>query len=96
MRALNLPPTKGEVVAGIVGDVVEAVRKAPALKRATAFLARVLYAGQVSEKEVMRLAKLEGLSEKTLKRARAKLKVKTTKKGRSGWFLSMTRVEEGQ
>jgi hypothetical protein len=94
---LNLPPTRGEVVAGIVGDVVDgvttAVRKMPALKRATEFLARVLDVGQVSEKEVMRLAQLEGLSEKTVKRARSKMKVKSTKKGRGGWFLSMTRTE---
>jgi hypothetical protein len=100
MRALNLPPTRGEVVAGIVGDVVDsmktAVRKMPALKRATEFLARVLDAGPVAEKEVLRLAQLENLSEKTLKRARAKLKVKTSKKGRGGWFLSMTRAKGGR
>jgi hypothetical protein len=75
---------------------VEAVRKVPALKRAIAFLTQVLDAGPVAEREVLRLARMENLSEKTLKRARAKLKVKATKKGRGGWFLSMTRAEEGQ
>jgi len=85
-----------ELVDG-VKEVAAKVRRTPALKCAVEFLSRVLDAGPVSEKEVARLAQLEGLSAKTLKRARAKLKVKATKKGqRGGWFLSMTRAKEGQ
>jgi hypothetical protein len=65
------------------------------LKRAIAFLTQVLDAGPVAEKRMMELAKMEGIAEKTLKRARAKLKVKASKKGqRGGWFLSMTRAKE--
>jgi hypothetical protein len=93
---LNKPPTPLQAIAEeLVDHAKTAVKKVPALKRATDFLAKVLDAGPVAEKEVMRLARLEGLSEKTVKRARSKLKVKTTKKGRGGWLLSMTRTETG-
>jgi hypothetical protein len=86
LRAANAPPL----------PVVEVAPEAPAkskrvteIKRASDFLVRVLNDGPLAEKEVMRQARLENLSEKTVKRARSKMKVKATKKGRGGWLLSM-------
>jgi hypothetical protein len=89
IRRLNLPPTKGEVVAGIVGDVVEAVkaklRKPTKTAAAAEWLATVLQHGPVPQKDIEAMAKKEGISSKPLKLAKGRLKVKSTRKGRSSW-----------
>jgi hypothetical protein len=85
MRALNLPPTRGEVVAGIVGDVVAAVRRVTKTQAAVEWLAEVLQHGPLPQKTVEELAKAANIGTKPLKTAKAKLKVQSTRKGRKDW-----------
>jgi hypothetical protein len=89
MRALNLPPTRGEVVAGIVGDVVEAVkqvvRKLTKKQQAIAWLRQVTEQGPVPQTELVRAGSELGLSLKVLKSAKQKAGVISTRKGFPYW-----------
>jgi hypothetical protein len=100
MRALNLPPTRGEVVAGIVGDVVEAVKKVAKVTKTAAaveWLASVLRDGPRPQREIEEMARKEKIGTKPLKVAKKKLKVESVRKGANffSWRLPFAKAPKG-
>jgi hypothetical protein len=103
MRALNLPPTKAEVIGSVAADVVEAVKKVAKVTKTAAavtWLASVLRDGPVPQKDIETLAKKEGIGTKPLKLAKGRLKVESVRKGRNHWawrlpFAKAKEAKEG-
>lgn len=67
-----------------------------ATEEAVDWLASFLAAGPVSAKDVQREAKEAGISEKSLRRGREKLKVRPFKAGFSGGWQWALPIEEGE
>jgi hypothetical protein len=97
MRALNLPPTKGEVVAGIVGDVVAVVKRVTKTAAAVEWLAQVLRDGPRPQREIEEMARKEKIGTKPLKVAKKKLKVESVRKGANffSWRLPFAKAPKG-
>jgi hypothetical protein len=95
-NAVPFKPTFGEVVSEVVSTVAEAVkakvRKPTELQRAKAWLQTTLEAGPMEQREVEKLARKEGITDRTLKRAKQALRVKSTGKPRQPWIWSLLRV----
>ncbi len=89
-------PTLGDVVATVVEETVEAIkakaRKPTELQRAKVWLQTMLEAGPMRQTEVESLARKEGITARTLKRAKQALRVKSTGKPRQPWIWSLLRA----
>ena len=73
----------------------ETAPKLTEIARAMSWLDQVLNAGPVAQKEVERLAVDAGISARTLKRAKQRLKVKSVRKGRKHWSWQLLKMLPG-
>jgi hypothetical protein len=105
IAALNGPPTVGEVVRDVVDAVTEAIRetvqkvkKQTAISRATEWLKLALKDGAQPQKVIEAMAKKEGISTRTLTRAKVKARVVSERKGRDYWVwrLGIVKSKDGQ
>jgi hypothetical protein len=96
MRALNLPPTRGDVVAGIVGDVVDAVRRVTKTDKARAWLAERLQQGPVDATVIEAEGRKLGYPLKLLKIVKKRLKVVSVRKGANFWRWRLPTVKESK
>jgi hypothetical protein len=84
-NATPFKPTLGEVVGEVVEAVKAKVRKPTKTAAAVEWLSTVLRDGPVPQRTIEALAVRDSIGTKPLKIAKAKLKVQSTRKGRSSW-----------
>jgi hypothetical protein len=99
---LNAPPEpeQPDVAADVVPEAqaVAKPKKVTEISRAVAFLREVLKTGPIPETKVQDLARDAKISARTLKRAKAKAKVVSSRTGRDYWVwrLSVVKAKEDQ
>lgn len=97
MAEVNAPPGPVAAVIAEVADVVttavKKLRKPTELQRAKAWLQEMLNAGPMAQREVEKLARKEGITARTLKRAKQALRVKSTGKPKQPWMWSLLRAK---